>query len=633
MNKIYLRYLYLLLCAFSTVLYNNNCALAQNDKYDTVTVMHYNLMQYNVVSGPSCTPPTAAVRNPYLTSILGYVKPDVLIVNEMNDNEASADVILSAVTAAGGSLFKRAAYFLEPQDQLNTMLYYNSAKLQLTNTTVIGCSPRHAMLYQLKHIGTVPGITFKGSDVFITFVSIHLKASSTASDAADRATCANNIINFLNKNYEKTNNYIIQGDFNLYNSSEAAYQAFLNTINGIHFVDPLNRPGTWSVNSSFADIHTQSTRLNGTECFAGGGSDDRFDFILPNKSVLNDSLYAGYIPNSYKAIGQNGTHFNQSVNAGSNTAAPLGILNALYNVSDHLPVVLKLNITLSTIPSSIAKINPALVPLVMKGPYLYGVNNYFQILNTYNTVSGTVLLSTGTQMTIAGTNTHLTKIGVNGSYPVTVSGYYSITGSIMSFYTQSVIYGSVNNTNTGTNGIDNSIIPNPFNSSITTSGNEATLKASNNTVTGTYKFGNGTSRVTIIGINTYNTSNSGTSFYLVTIIGTSTFTGSTLIIVSEQIITAPGIAASLIDSENKFSASIENPFRNNVAVTLTDCPSGTYFIEMFNIYGQSVWQKEYDLNGDTKITLPMNALISGTYLLQINSEATKSIVKRIIKID
>ena len=53
----------------------------------------------------------------------------------------------------------------------------------------------------------------------------------------------------------------------------------------------------------------------------------------------------GYIDGSYTAIGQDGLHFNQSVNdPPTNTSAPSDVIEALYGNSDHLPISIKLKI-------------------------------------------------------------------------------------------------------------------------------------------------------------------------------------------------------------------------------------------------------------------------------------------------
>jgi hypothetical protein len=44
------------------------------------------------------------------------------------------------------------------------------------------------------------------------------------------------------------------------------------------------------------------------------------------------------ITSSYTPFGNDGRHFNDAVNAGTNTAVPAEVANALYLASDHLPV-------------------------------------------------------------------------------------------------------------------------------------------------------------------------------------------------------------------------------------------------------------------------------------------------------
>ena len=73
--------------------------------------------------------------------------------------------------------------------------------------------------------------------------------------------------------------------------------------------------------------------------------DDRFDFIFFNNDLLSGAKGLTYIANSYKAVGNDGNHYNKSINAApTNTAAPANVIDALYYMSDHLPIVLKATI-------------------------------------------------------------------------------------------------------------------------------------------------------------------------------------------------------------------------------------------------------------------------------------------------
>jgi hypothetical protein len=142
--------------------------------------------------------------------------------------------------------------------------------------------------------------------------------------------------------YLANENVIFCGDLNIYKSQEAAYQNLTQYNNvAARFYDPINTPGNWSNNGSFASIHTQSTRNNATNggCFSGGGLDDRLDHILISDEVRDNDLDMRYLPNTYFALGNDGLHFNKDIKDGTNNSVPANVLDALYDLSDHLPVI------------------------------------------------------------------------------------------------------------------------------------------------------------------------------------------------------------------------------------------------------------------------------------------------------
>jgi len=63
---------------------------------------------------------------------------------------------------------------------------------------------------------------------------------------------------------------------------------------------------------------------------------------LMDKDIKNNTTHIGYIASSYKAIGNDGTCFNQSLTECENVDLTSEMIQALYNMSDHLPVTLKL---------------------------------------------------------------------------------------------------------------------------------------------------------------------------------------------------------------------------------------------------------------------------------------------------
>ena len=118
----------------------------------------------------------------------------------------------------------------------------------------------------------------------------------------------------LNTWHNRNNNLFVGGDFNFYDYLEPACQEILFG-QSLDLVDPINQMGSWHNNSSYANIHTQSTR-SATGGFAGGaygGMDDRFDIIFTSNDVISGSSGIQYISGSYVADGQDGSYFNQSI--------------------------------------------------------------------------------------------------------------------------------------------------------------------------------------------------------------------------------------------------------------------------------------------------------------------------------
>ena len=100
--------------------------------------------------------------------------------------------------------------------------------------------------------------------------------------------------------------------------------------------------GEWNNNDLFAPFHTQSTRNYSDECFSSGGLDDRFDFILMADEIAFSYNHLRYVQGSYHAVGNDGQHFNKSINQGYNSAVPVEVVEALFDGSDHLPVTMKI---------------------------------------------------------------------------------------------------------------------------------------------------------------------------------------------------------------------------------------------------------------------------------------------------
>ncbi len=304
---------------------------------DTISVMAYNLLKYNSTNSNQA-------RFNDLKTIVQFSKPDVLLVCELEDGAASSYLLTNALNAAGVGTYTRAIFYDGPDT--DNALFYKTAKIKLKSQNQIIASPRHISQYQIAVASAL------GDTGFIYLHMVHLKAGNSSFDENDRFLGASAFCNNIT-NLTQNQNVIIAGDFNVKSSSEAAWQKLTTNSCPHVFYDPINQPGFWNNDFNFSSIHTQSTRDNASPgCCGGstGGLDDRFDFILTNASILNGTNKVKYVPGSYKAFGNDGQHFNTSLLASpTNTSVPANVNQALFNMSDHLPVLLKLAIGSSVI--------------------------------------------------------------------------------------------------------------------------------------------------------------------------------------------------------------------------------------------------------------------------------------------
>ena len=220
------------------------------------------------------------------------------------------------------------APFIDGEDTDNALLY-DSSKITLVEHYALSTELRLIHGYRL---------AIKGTSDTIRILTCHLKAGTTPADEEQRGREAMILRQHLDS-LPRTSKHIVAGDLNVYDSSEPAYQAL--TIVGIvpagEVFDPINRPGDWHSHQEFADIHTQSPRVRQFGGGADGGLDDRFDQIL-----LSGALLPNYTSKSYTTFGNDGQHFNDSINAMPNTAVDVATATALHDASDHLPVYLEL---------------------------------------------------------------------------------------------------------------------------------------------------------------------------------------------------------------------------------------------------------------------------------------------------
>ncbi|MCB0475970.1 MAG: T9SS type A sorting domain-containing protein, partial [Flavobacteriaceae bacterium] len=297
-----------------------------------------NVMAYNLLDFPEAPPSN---RAEILKVIIDNYQPDLFMVCELQ-SETAAELILNTSLETPDNRYRSAQFVSNqsvPGDELQQLVFYNSEKLTLISQNEILTDVRdiNHYVFNLNNDSSHSIVV----DVFVA----HLKSSTGYEQ--ERLDMVLDFTTYL-ASIPKDHYVLMGGDFNLYTSTEPAYQELLDPSNWIVLKDPISRPGDWHNNSTFQDIHTQSTRLSsftdgsGTYYGAGGGMDDRFDFILISDNLLS-STELSYKIGSYKSYGNNGNCFNKRIDDSTCSGVySQAIRDILYTMSDHLPVILQL---------------------------------------------------------------------------------------------------------------------------------------------------------------------------------------------------------------------------------------------------------------------------------------------------
>lgn len=312
---------------------------------DTLSVMVYNLLFYGHYTS-FCTPANNNTddKDEYLKTIINHTLPDIFAVNEMGPDPALAGRILDNVMNTDGrTAYAHATYTNTANSNLVNMMFYNSEKVRLHNEAVVTSIIRDINLYSLYY--NDPGLAQGADTVFMHVMVAHLKAGNSTSDQQFRLNETRAVMNYIQEN-DLSGNVFFMGDFNMNSSFDQAYQELTYHPNeAIRFYDPIDKPGVWFNNPDMAPYHTQSPRTGQHDCFVTGGLDDRYDQILSTLEVMEGLQGILYLADTYETIGQDGLRFNQSLINPPNHSEPPDVINALYNMSDHLPVKLRLGVT------------------------------------------------------------------------------------------------------------------------------------------------------------------------------------------------------------------------------------------------------------------------------------------------
>ncbi|MEO5618014.1 MAG: FlgD immunoglobulin-like domain containing protein [Candidatus Eisenbacteria bacterium] len=282
-----------------------------------------------------------AGRQSNFRTVMANLNADVLIAQEINSQAGVDSFQISVLNVVEpGQWANSGFYTLQTSPTIEGgAIFYKTAKVAINFTSITATSgPRDVLFTRVTPVGyTNINGTFR-------LYSVHFKANGlSGADSTTRRLEATDLRTTLNGVPANTN-FMIGGDTNIYGAYEGAYIRLTESQadNDGRGTDPLSLPGLWN-NASYAVHHTQSACLSGCP-FAGGGMDDRFDLWL-GSTTLNNGQGVDIVPGGYSAYGNDGQHFDDDINGGGfNNAVGVTIATALRGASDHLPVIITVQV-------------------------------------------------------------------------------------------------------------------------------------------------------------------------------------------------------------------------------------------------------------------------------------------------
>lgn len=289
------------------------------------TVMAYNILKFDQ---------TDSDRLPYFKTIMDEVQPDILVLEEVV-SETAFDMFVSQALDA---TYDKGTYIANSTHFVQTICFKKD-RFKFVSNTPIPTAARDINMFTI--------VSLETGDTLRVF-GLHLKAGSIIEDQ-DKRLAEIQELRKVTDNLKANQDFLIVGDFNIYGADEAVYQLLKSpngSVNG-QVVDPITMTGVWN-NFAYAQYHTQSPRQRSFGGGVTGGMDDRFDMILYSQSIANAGGLE-YVDNSTWPVGNDGNHYNDSVNEQPNTSVSVAVANALHYGSDHLPITAKFRYANSTI--------------------------------------------------------------------------------------------------------------------------------------------------------------------------------------------------------------------------------------------------------------------------------------------
>lgn len=302
------------------------------------------VLSYNVLNYPN--PDYVDYRADTLKKIIDYYKPDLFLMQELKHPSGMDSILQVAFNTTDEDHYLSGTWQWQVSApwsswKLQQNVIYNANRLTLIDEGYVQTGTRDHNVF--KFMVNDPNLPSHQDTTFLYAINIHLKASQGASNVAERLQMAEILTGYL-ETLEENAAVMLGGDFNVYTSSEPAYQHLLSGSEFV-LVDPIDTPGNWHNSAALSHVHTQSTRtfqVNGDG--AGGGLDDRFDFVLLSENMMDPNHRIHYVEGTYNNMGYTGGCLDQNLLNCTQTDVPPHVKHALYQMSDHLPVTLELDV-------------------------------------------------------------------------------------------------------------------------------------------------------------------------------------------------------------------------------------------------------------------------------------------------
>jgi len=327
--------------------------LAGAEPAHALKIASYNLSKYPETS--------IAARQAHFRTVMAAMDPDILIAQELTSAAGRDSFLNNVLDVIQPGQWSATSYVVLDVFE-GGAIFYKTAKVTVFNVVAIATGgPRDALLAGIRPAGY-------GAASFFRVYSNHFKAGSTPSDESTRATEGAGLRNLLNA-VPASQPFIVGGDFNFQGATEQGFLRLTESQadNDGRCTDPLNLSGTWHLNFDYRLHHTQSPCQSG--CLgSGGGMDDRFDLWLAS-TTMRDGQGFDYVTGSYLAFGNDGQHYNDAIDGGGfNNAVGLTVASALRQASDHLPVMISIQV-----PAKVSAVSQLDVGTVITGSIPFAV--------------------------------------------------------------------------------------------------------------------------------------------------------------------------------------------------------------------------------------------------------------------